>query len=254
MRTAGTGATPDLPKFPLLGDILPLLPKGGGLTAKKIAKLLGTTKSEVNGVLYHAPTSLVSKDPATHEWSLCIPPAPPPNAPPVAPTQPGPPKVTPQSSILKLPDGSTTWSYHRLFAEHLLGAHKITIRDPYIRKTYQIRNLLEFLRMVHGLIAEGDEATVLLQTKDDTETHDKQAEGLNRLTDDFSGTRIAFSWHLSAEHNMHARSIETDTGIKILIDRGLDIFQYFETGPLSVAQSIQELRRVKNTEITYLKL
>ena len=135
-----------------------------------------------------------------------------------------------------------------------MGAHKITLRDPYIRKHYQIRNLLEFLRMVHGLTPEGDEATVLLETKDDTETQDTQAEMLDRITDDFSGTRVAFSWHLSADQNMHARSIETDTGIKISIDRGLDIFQWFETGPLSVAQSIQELRRVKNTEITYLKL
>ena len=174
--------------------------------------------------------------------------------PPSAPPSASPPPVARKPDHLLLPENSTGWSYQRLFAEHLMGAHKITLRDPYIRKHYQIRNLLEFLRMVHGLTPEGDEATVLLETKDDTETQDTQAEMLDRITDDFSGTRVAFSWHLSADQNMHARSIETDTGIKISIDRGLDIFQWFETGPLSVAQSIQELRRVKNTEITYLKL
>ena len=259
MRTAGTGATPDLPKFPLLGDLLPLLPKGGGLTAKKIAKLLGTTTSEVNGVLYHAPTGLVSKDPATHEWSLCIPPAPPPNAPPVAPLlsqspPPPPPSPSPSPSHLVLPTNSTGWSYHRLFAKHVTGAHKITIRDPYVRKTFQLRNLLEFLQMVHGLIPEGDTVTVLLITKDDAETRDNQAQQLNRISDGFTDDRLSFSWELNTAPDLHARSIITDTGVKISIDRGLDIFQYFETGPLSVEQSVQELRRVKITEITYLTL
>ena len=87
MSTAGTGATPDLPNFPSLDDILALLANGVRLTAKKIATLLDATKTRVNDLLWHAPTGLVSKDPTTHEWSLCMPPAPPPNAPPVAPTQ-----------------------------------------------------------------------------------------------------------------------------------------------------------------------
>ena len=130
----------------------------------------------------------------------------------------------------------------------------MTIRDPYVRKTFQLRNLLEFLQMVHGLIPEGDTVTVLLITKDDAETRDNQAQQLNRISDGFTDDRLSFSWELNTAPDLHARSIITDTGVKISIDRGLDIFQYFETGPLSVEQSVQELRRVKQTEITYLKL
>ncbi len=80
-------STPDSKNPPSPYDILALLANGVRLTAQQISKLLDTTKSEVNDVLYHALIGLVSKDPATHEWSLCMPPAPPPNAPPVAPTQ-----------------------------------------------------------------------------------------------------------------------------------------------------------------------
>ena len=34
-----------------------------------------------------------------------------------------------------------------------------------------------------------------------------------------------FSWELDHNPNFHARSIITDTGWKITIDRGLDMFQ-----------------------------
>ena len=280
-------STADSPPPPSLDDVLALLPSGVRLTARKIAKLLDATRTAVNRVLYSAPKGLVSKDPATQEWGLCIPPAPPtkyrllteserlslletPSAQkdlqgflkaqrvnllpwPYKPAQP-PPSPSPSPSHLVLPNNSTGWSYHRLFAQHVTGAHKITIRDPYVRKTFQLRNLLEFLKMVHGLIPEGDTVTVLLITKDDAETRDNQAQQLNRISDGFTDDRLSFSWELNTAPELHARSIITDTGVKISIDRGLDIFQYFETGPLSVEQSVQELRRVKQTEITYLTL
>ena len=181
-------------------------------------------------------------------------PAPTPSVP-LKPAPPAPsasPKAVPASNHLQLPENSKGWSYQRLFAEHIIGAHRITITDPYIRKFYQVRLMLEFLRVVHALVPEGDEVTVDLITKSDPETCEEQARNLDQLMSSFANTRIAFAWKLDG--NAHARSIETDTGHKIVLDRGLDIFQFFETGPLSVEQSIQEVRRVKKTEITYLKL
>jgi len=47
------------------------------------------------------------------------------------------------------------WSYKRLFGEQLKGARNITISDPFIRNFFQIRNLMEFLEMVHRLVPEG---------------------------------------------------------------------------------------------------
>jgi ATP-dependent Lon protease len=48
-------------------------------------------------------------------------------------------------------------------------------------------------------------------------------------------------------------ALTTDTGWKITIDRGLDIFQKFESGPFSIEQGIQEARLTRGAEITYLK-
>src|ERR1051326_5372313 len=48
--------------------------------------------------------------------------------------------------------------------------------------------------------------------------------------------------------------ISCDTGWKITIDRGLDIFQWFESGPFSVEQAIQEARLVRGADISYVRL
>ena len=53
--------------------------------------------------------------------------------------------------------------------------------------------------------------------------------------------------------DLHARSISTDTGWKISLDRGLDIFQRFETGLLNIQSASQEARRCKAFEITYIR-
>lgn len=70
----------------------------------------------------------------------------------------------------------------------------------------------------------------------------------------YDGSRIAFTWELDRNPNFHARSIVTDTGWKITIDRGLDIFQRFESGPFSVEQAIQEARLTRGAEIHYVKI
>jgi ATP-dependent Lon protease len=160
----------------------------------------------------------------------------------------------PEAGHLVVPENTKGWSYRRLFADHLRGARRITIRDPYVRIFFQVRNLLEFLQMVHDLVPEGDEVEVHLITQADSETCEKQEEALNQIASGFTGSRIAFSWEVEASPNFHARSIVTDTGWKISADRGLDLFQKFERGPYSVEQAIQEARLTRGAEITYLRV
>jgi ATP-dependent Lon protease len=93
-----------------------------------------------------------------------------------------------------------------------------------------------------------------LITQSDAETAIKQAEHLDQIASSFIGSRVVFSWQLEASPNFHARSITTDTGWKITIDRGLDIFQKFETGPFSLEQAIQEARLTRGAEVSYLKV
>ncbi len=159
-----------------------------------------------------------------------------------------------QPGHIVIPENTKGWSYRRIFAKHLEGAHKITVRDPFVRAFFQARNFMEFLQVVHDVVPEGDEVEVHLITQSDMDTCVKQEENLNQLVQSFTGSRVAFSWELDHSPNFHARSITTDSGWKIMIDRGLDIFQRFETGAFSLEQAMQEARLTRGAEVTYVKL
>ena len=159
----------------------------------------------------------------------------------------------PQPGHLVIPENTKGWSYRRLFARHLAGARTITVSDPYVRLFYQARNLMEFLQMVHDLVPEGDEVSVHLKTQSDMDSCVKQEENLNQIANSFTGSRVAFTWEFDHNPNFHARHITTDTGWKITVDRGLDIYQKFEAGPFSLEQAIQEARLTRGAEVTYLR-
>ena len=160
----------------------------------------------------------------------------------------------PETGHVVVPENSKGWSYKRLFASHLSGASEITIRDPYVRMFFQVRNLMELLQMVHEIVEDGDEVKVHLVTQSDADSCVKQEENLNQLVDSFTGSRVAFSWEFDHSTNFHARNITTDTGWKITLDRGLDIFQKYETGPFSLAQAMQEARLTRGVEVTFLRV
>jgi ATP-dependent Lon protease len=160
----------------------------------------------------------------------------------------------PETGHLVVPENSKGWSYHRLFSAHLKGASEVTIRDPYVRMFFQARNLMEFLQMIHHLVEEGDEVKVHLVTQSDLDTCVKQEENLNQIAEAFTGSRVSFSWELDHSPNFHARSIVTDTGWKIVLDRGMDIFQKFESGPFSLEQAVQEARLTRGVEVTFLRV
>ncbi len=153
-----------------------------------------------------------------------------------------------------VPENSKGWSYKRLYAAHLKGASEITIRDPYVRMFFQVRNLMEFLQMVHEIVEEGDEVKVHLVTQSDLDSCVKQEENLNQLVETFTGSKVDFSWEFDHSSNFHARNIVTDTGWKITMDRGLDFFQKYDTSPLSLAQVMQEARLARGVEVTYLRV
>ena len=163
-------------------------------------------------------------------------------------------EALPETGHVVVPENSRGWSYKRLFSSHLKGASEITIRDPYVRMFFQARNLMELLQMIHETVEEGDEVKVHLVTQSDPDSCVKQEENLNQLVDSFTGSKVAFSWEFDHNTNFHARNITTNTGWKITMDRGLDIFQKYETGPFSLEQAMQEARLTRGVEVTYLKV
>ena len=157
---------------------------------------------------------------------------------------------------LVVPENSKGWSYRRIFGDYVRGCSGIIIKDPYIRAFHQIRNLVEFLRMVNELTPQGDEVTVHLVTGADSdapEKFEKQMENLNQVKDSFAETATPFSFEFDASPNFHARSITTNHGWKVSLDRGLDIFQWFESSAFNAASNLQEARLTKGCEVSFIR-
>jgi ATP-dependent Lon protease len=160
----------------------------------------------------------------------------------------------PQPGHLVFAENSKNVSYRSLFANHLRGAREITVADPYVRAFWQIKNFMEFVQMVHELTPEGDETKIHLVTKSDPERAVEQDQNLTKIMDSCVGSRVSVEFEYSANEALHARSITTDTGWKISLDRGLDIFQRYEISPFMLGSSVQEERMTKSFEVTYLRI
>jgi ATP-dependent Lon protease len=145
-------------------------------------------------------------------------------------------------------------TYAELFWPWLRGATNIVVTDPYIRMFHQVRNLMEFVEMVAVRKAPEEEVAVRLITCPDEVYPEKQQANLVAVESACTAAGIKFSWEFDGTNTIHARHIVSDTGWKISLDRGLDIYQKFEMNDaFSLANRLQGYRQVKAFEITYLK-
>ncbi|PHO04847.1 BREX system Lon protease-like protein BrxL [Rhodobacteraceae bacterium 4F10] len=146
-------------------------------------------------------------------------------------------------------------SYEKLFGPWLKGATKIVVTDPYIRAFHQARNMMELLEMIIRQKPPEDHIQVELITAPNDGDMAKQREFLDAIVSACEPAGVSFSWSFDGTGTAHARHIVTDTGWKISLDRGIDIFQYFPPGDaFNLANRFQEHRAVKQFEVTYLRL
>ncbi len=145
-------------------------------------------------------------------------------------------------------------SFDDLLGPHLRYAKKIVVTDPYIRLFFQARNLMEFLETIVKQKSPADEVEVHLLTAQDGFNSEGQTEFLTKIQENIAPTGIHFTWAYVDSATIHARHIVTDHGWKILLDRGLDIFQRFEMNDaFAVANRLQQERPCKAFEVTYLR-
>jgi ATP-dependent Lon protease len=144
-------------------------------------------------------------------------------------------------------------SYDDLFGRYLEGAKKIAVTDPYIRFFYQMRNFMELLETVVKHKAEEDEVAVHLVTGKDEYNQAQQEEYFERVQMACTPVGIRLTW--AYDETGHVRHIVTDTGWKILLDRGLDIFQRYEMNDaFDFANRLQDKRPCKAFEVTFLRV
>jgi ATP-dependent Lon protease len=146
-------------------------------------------------------------------------------------------------------------SFDRLFGPYLAGASKITITDPYLRMFHQQRNLMELLETISKINEPGHEVVVHVLTVEDEFSADKQVDNFQKMADSCQSIGIAFTWEFDTTGTKHDRDITTDTGWKIVLSRGLDIFQRFELNEaFNFSNRLQQHRQCKEFNVTYVKI
>ncbi len=115
------------------------------------------------------------------------------------------------------------------------------------------------MELVEG-IARGkdpaDEVTLKLVTvefQDDPVKRQKQYEYLLQIQKSAGVLGIVLEVEFAEPQAIHDRSITTDTGWRILLGRGLDIFQRMSDSPFDLATKYQKYREVKGFGITYIR-
>lgn len=146
-------------------------------------------------------------------------------------------------------------SFDRLFGPYLAGAKRIIVTDPYLRMFHQLRNLMELMETISKLHGPDDEVAVHVVTVEDEFSGDRQTENLQKIADACGGVGIQFTWAYDTSGTKHDRDITTDHGWKIVLSRGLDVFQRFELNDaFNFANRLQQQRQCKEFNITYVRI
>lgn len=146
-------------------------------------------------------------------------------------------------------------SFDKIFGPWTDGATRIIITDPYIRKFHQARNVMELVEMLIRRKQPEDQIAVHLVTAPDDGNIQEQRECLDGIAEACTGTGVDFTWAFDGSGTLHARDITTDTGWKMVLDRGLDIFQPTprKMNGFSLGERMQEHRMIRGFYVTYVE-
>jgi ATP-dependent Lon protease len=147
-------------------------------------------------------------------------------------------------------DNQTGISYDLLFGAYLLGATDFKVIDPYVRLPYQLRNFMELAKLISEKKDPETEVKLHLVTSNNLDYIEGAKDAFEQMTYSLESIGIIFTYEF--DENIHDRSIIMDNGWKIVLGRGLDIWQ--KTGGwYDVNEYIQEKRLCKACETTFLK-
>lgn len=169
------------------------------------------------------------------------------------------PALTPEPTLKELhrvfQENQRGVTFDQLFGPYLVGAKRIIVTDPYLRTFYQQRNLMELLETISRFARPEDEVAVHVVTVEDEFNGERQTENFQKMSDACASIGIQFSWAFDTTGTKHDRDITTDHGWKIVLSRGLDVFQRCELNDaFSFANRMQQHRQCKEFNVTFVKL
>jgi ATP-dependent Lon protease len=147
-------------------------------------------------------------------------------------------------------DNQSGISYDNLFGAYLIGATEVKLVDPYIRQPYQLRNFMEFVKLLVDQKNPDTELKLHLVTTCDEEYQETTREAFDTMAYSVESLGIILSYEF--DDFIHDRFIQLDNGWKIVLGRGLDIWQ--KTGGwYDINEYVQEKRICKSCEVTFLR-
>ena len=143
--------------------------------------------------------------------------------------------------------GQTGVTFEKLFMPYLSKSKEITIEDPFVRTSWQLRNLIEFLTMLVDNRPDED-IKVRLVTWEEDEKLPVLIDRLDDIKDDMATYGIDFDYSF---REFHDRQITTDDGWNISLGRGLDIYDKYNA--YSIASGRQDRRKCREFRVIYMK-
>lgn len=157
-------------------------------------------------------------------------------------------QLEPGQKIIR--DNQSGISYDNAFGSYLLNATNIKITDPYIRLPYQLRNFMELAKLISEKKEPNPEIKLHLITSNNEGYIENAKDAFEQMRYSLESMGIIFSYEF--DDFIHDRSIDMDNGWKIILGRGLDIWQ--KTGGwYDINEYVQEQRLCKACEITFVK-
>jgi hypothetical protein len=149
-----------------------------------------------------------------------------------------------QEQHYQIADGSTGYTYERVFRPYIDTAEIIRVEDPYIRSVHQVENFTRFCALAVGLgKVQSIELVSGATFGENTDDADSRLETLLR---DLAVRGIRFSYR--RDEKLHDREIRFDNGWIIKIGRGLDIYHKPDSW-VSVEAHDFSLRRCRATKV-----
>ena len=114
---------------------------------------------------------------------------------------------------------------------------------------------MELMETISKSNEPGHELAVHILTVEDEFSADKQIDNFQKIADSCKGIGIAFSWEFDKTGTKHDRDITTDTGWKIVLSRGLDVFQRYDLNEaFNFSNRLQQHRQCKEFNVTYVRV
>ena len=147
-------------------------------------------------------------------------------------------------------DNQSGISYDLLFGAYLVDAKNVTVIDPYVRLPYQLRNFMEFAKLLSEKKDPNIEVKLHLITANNEDYIEDAKEAFKQMQYSLESIGVIFSYEF--DDFIHDRSISLDNGWKVILGRGLDIWQ--KTGGwYDINEYLQEKRLCKACEVTFVK-